>query len=550
MTRLLSIPAVIALVALCGCGSEDIVSRCGDFELTVDDLRYEVSQLGPSYQYDGSLADRVKLVENITARHILADEAAALGFEESAEEAAADAESTAVGDAYVEWKLENSVRVPRISSLRWRDKLDRSLFIDDIVFRSRGLAEEAVGAVVGGAGYQDLMDAFSADEGVKFNEIGWRVWRDIDRGLTKHLYPLEVGQFSEVVSLPDGYHIFYLADARSLGVKDEVLFLRAKKFDRAVKEEILRRRIERDLIGRYDYRPDSHGIEAALEAFSLAFAGERPSPELLDAPVAEYDGGAVTVADLFTFYFDSPPESRFYAGDGFSIMKAAWDLAFPDICVKAGYDMNLDRLYKVRWTAARTRLDYLVPQMEDHMRSQITVSDADIRQYYDERKEDLVTPRTYVASRILLENREEVRQAMAELNAGADFGDVAREYSHDTYTAQKGGEMGPVNFGIIAVYDSIVGGLQPGQISRPFETRSGIEILKLDEVLGGEQLTFEEAVPYIEMFIRNQKANDMLADLVSRKKEELGFYLNEQLLARIWLPEPEYQESQARQSGD
>ncbi|MGD9141305.1 MAG: peptidylprolyl isomerase [bacterium] len=548
MVRLSLVLLVAAVCALCGCSDKDVVVKCGDFELTVDDLRFEVTQLGPSYRFDDSYDARLKLVENICARYILAEEAGILDMGEEAEQARIDAERTAVGESYNMWKIENAVRVPRISSLKWREKLDRSLHIMDITFRSMGLAEEAMQDMMSGATYEDLEKSYAGEEGVIFNDIGNKVWRDIDRSLTKHVFPLEVGQFSTIVSLPDGYHIFYLADAHELGVQNEVLYLRAKKFDRWIKEERAKRANQRELVDRYDFEPDSDGIEAAMEAFAIAFEGQRAPEELLEKPVATYTGGRVTVADLFALYFNSPPDARFYPGDAYALMKAAWEVAVPEIYVMAGYDMRLDNLYEVKWVAEKARQDYLVPQMEDYFRSQIDVTDADIEQYYAERHEDLKTPVTYWASRILVENQIEVNRVMAELNAGADFAEVAEKYSHDSYTASKGGDMGPVNMGIVAVYDSVIAGLKPGEVSGPFETKSGTEFLKLREIAGGEYLTLEEAIPYIEMFIRNQSANDMLAEVVENRKEEIGFFLNEDVLAGVWLPEPGWRENMAERS--
>jgi parvulin-like peptidyl-prolyl isomerase len=548
MVRLSAVLAVTALCALCGCSDEDVVARCGDYEVTVDELRFEITQLGPSYKFDGSYEMRVKLVENLCARYILTEEASTLGLDEEAAQVEIDAERAAVGESYNMWRIEKAVRVPRISSLKWREKLDRSLHIVDIVFRSRGLAEEAMVGVRRGATLDILRAGFEGRDDVMFNDIGWKVWRDIDRSLTKYVFPLEVGQFSGIVNLPDGYHIFYMVDAKELGVKDEVLFLRARKFDRWIKEEKARRGSERELVARYNFRPNPDGIVTAMEAFSLAFEGERAPGELLEQPVAMFTGGQVTVADLFTFYFNSPPESRFYAGDGYSLMRASWELALPEIYTQAGYDMRLNELFEVRWVVAKARQDYLVPQMEDHLRSQIDVTDPDLEEYYAERSEDLATPVTYWASRILLQNEIEVNRVMAELNAGGDFAQIAEKYSHDTYTGAKGGDMGPVNYGIVAAYDSVVARMEPGDISEPFETNSGIEILMLRDRAGGEHLSFEEAIPYMEMFIRNQTANDMLAEVVVDKKEELGFFINEDLLANVWLPDPGWKQSTGEKS--
>ena len=538
MTRLLSILPAVALCLAGGCSNHETIARCGDFEITVDDLRFEVEHLGPSYDFDGSPESRMRLVENLTARYIIAEEAAALGFEEGADEARMAAEKLAVADAYGEWKVKKGARVPRISSLKWRPKLDRSLHLKDIRFSDRRTAEDAAAAIMAGAGYEDLGAAYAGIEGVVFTDHGYKTWRDMDKFLTKYVFPLEIGQFSTIVNMSEGYHLFYLEDASEAGIEERVIFLRAKRFEGAIKEERLERRTQRELVARYDFELSAAGVNAALEAFSLTASGERPSQELLDTTVATYSGGSVTVMDLFNLYFSMSDMSRFYVGDGYGIIMGALDAAQPDLYALAGYDMNLDRMYEVRWNAERARKDYLIPQMEDHLRSQIDITDAEISQYYEERQEDLVTSKSYRASRILLEDEAAVAEVLAELEAGRDFGALAREYSQDSYTGPKGGDMGMVPYGVIAVYDSVIDCLEPGDISPPFTTTSGVELLMLGEVVGGEQLAFDEAVPYIEMYIRNTRANVMLNDLVGEKRRELGYFVDEDLLTQVWLPEP------------
>ena len=80
MFRLFLLLSAVALCALCSCSNGDAVATCGDFEITVDNLRFEVGKLGPTYKFDDSFEARVNLVENLTARYVLAEEAAAMGF--------------------------------------------------------------------------------------------------------------------------------------------------------------------------------------------------------------------------------------------------------------------------------------------------------------------------------------------------------------------------------------------------------------------------------------------------------------------------------------
>jgi hypothetical protein len=102
--------------------------------------------------------------------------------------------------------------------------------------------------------------------------------------------------------------------------------------------------------------------------------------------------------------------------------------------------------------------------------------------------------------------------------------------------------MGEITFGIVAVYDSVVAGMKPGEISAPFETKAGIEIIKLETKNEPKMLTFEEAKPRMGIYISNARANELLTEWVNNKKREVGFRVNEDLLRRAGLPEPEYRD--------
>jgi parvulin-like peptidyl-prolyl isomerase len=168
------------------------------------------------------------------------------------------------------------------------------------------------------------------------------------------------------------------------------------------------------------------------------------------------------------------------------------------------------------------------------------VTDQDIARYDRERKAYLVEPANYRASRIVVDSMEEARKARRQILAGRDFADVAAEVSKDQHSAEGGGDLGWLADGMVAVYDSALAGLSPGQISEPFKTYEGVEILRLEERRAPVQLTLEESVPRIRRYITNSQANELLAEWVAGKYAEVGFVIDEGLLGEVELPLPEY----------
>ena len=63
-----------------GCGGDGTIASGGNFVLRVDDLRREVSNLGPESKYKDTAEGRLAVVNKLAARSYLADEAERRGY--------------------------------------------------------------------------------------------------------------------------------------------------------------------------------------------------------------------------------------------------------------------------------------------------------------------------------------------------------------------------------------------------------------------------------------------------------------------------------------
>jgi peptidyl-prolyl cis-trans isomerase SurA len=107
----------------------------------------------------------------------------------------------------------------------------------------------------------------------------------------------------------------------------------------------------------------------------------------------------------------------------------------------------------------------------------------------DFREQRQVVVKEYNARHIMVEIDELMTPRLAmdriieikdKLDEGADFAELAKEYSDDTSSANLGGDMGwfhPESFGD-RVYQTLLG-LQENQISEPFQTEGGWHIMQL-----------------------------------------------------------------------
>jgi parvulin-like peptidyl-prolyl isomerase len=534
--------AVLLVSLLSDCSGGGVIAKGGDFVLRVDDLRFEVTKLGPYSKYDETFDSRLALVHNLAARHFLAEEAMRLGYGEDVAVVGKEAEAAAVAEAYHTWKIDNAIMLPRIKTKPWQEKLNRRLHLKEMIFAVYPVAEEVLEDLQDGKDFETMAAAMSDREDVRVHDLGWVVWKDLGREVANIVFRLDRGAVSSIVPGGDGYHIFYIAEDEPFGLSIELVSIRSKRFVEAMEREKLIEKEEHELAGIYDLRFSEEGLAAGLRSFQVAFSGGRPADSLIGCVVATYTGGEVRVADLYSLYYSLPMESRPYVGDYNALKEFAAEIVLPQLEARAGYALGLDRLRSVAWAAKNAREEFLVGLMENHFRDQVDVTDADLIEYYAERKDDIRTSGAYRVSRILVDSNEDARRALNEIEGGRDFADVAAEMSLDTHTAEQGGALGLINFGMVAYYDSVVRGLSVGEVSAPFTTGSGTEIIKLDEMIEPVHLSFEEAREAITGYVTNSKANSLLAEWVNRKRDEVGFWIDEDLLRRVTLPKPDFLE--------
>ncbi len=111
------------------------------------------------------------------------------------------------------------------------------------------------------------------------------------------------------------------------------------------------------------------------------------------------------------------------------------------------------------------------------------------------------------------EARRKIAALMQQVSSGADFNQVAMDYSEDPATASSGGDLGFVPESALNQSDpalkSAVIALKIGQVSKVINLRDGYHILKLisKEIPGQRELSDPQVQQSIRDTIRNRKSN-------------------------------------------
>jgi peptidyl-prolyl cis-trans isomerase D len=171
-------------------------------------------------------------------------------------------------------------------------------------------------------------------------------------------------------------------------------------------------------------------------------------------------------------------------------------------------------------------LEYLVLDL-DTVKKTITLSESDVRTYYEQNAARLSGKEERRASHILIaapktlaqDARQKAKdQALALLaqvrKLPESFADVARKNSQDTGSANKGGDLDYFSRGaMVKPFEEAAFSLKKGEISDLIETDFGFHIIKITDIKSPRVKSFDELRPTIEADLKAQQAQRKFAEV-------------------------------------
>ena len=162
----------------------------------------------------------------------------------------------------------------------------------------------------------------------------------------------------------------------------------------------------------------------------------------------------------------------------------------------------------------------------------LTVSDDEVKKFYDENRDRLGDEPQVKASHILIgvdatatpevkaKAKEKAEAILKALKAGRDFAEAAKADS-TCPSKEQGGDLGFFGRGqMVPEFENAAFGLKPGEMSGVVETQFGFHIIKLTDKKGGEIPKFEELKEKIATFLKGQKTQKSVFDFVNKLKSE------------------------------
>ena len=139
------------------------------------------------------------------------------------------------------------------------------------------------------------------------------------------------------------------------------------------------------------------------------------------------------------------------------------------------------------------------------------VTDADVKARYD--KEVAATPpeEEISARHILLKTEEEAKAVIAELDAGKDFAELAKEKSTGPSAAQ-GGDLGYFTKGrMVPEFEAAAFALKPGEYAKePVKTQFGWHVIKVEDRREKAPPAFEQVADQVRQVVMRERYAELI----------------------------------------
>ncbi len=148
-----------------------------------------------------------------------------------------------------------------------------------------------------------------------------------------------------------------------------------------------------------------------------------------------------------------------------------------------------------------------------NQRAQKKINENQIKEKYNEIVNNAKGKKEYLVSHILTSNKKDINKAKNSLNKNS-FADVAKKFSIDSQTAEKGGEIGYIIEGsIIKEFEQEILKLKKNKISKPFKTKIGWHIVKLQDTRITKIPEYKDVKDNIEKALINTRKQEIIAKI-------------------------------------
>ena len=195
------------------------------------------------------------------------------------------------------------------------------------------------------------------------------------------------------------------------------------------------------------------------------------------------------------------------------------------------YEEALERgvgdLHKAEFLADLEAKKQIAGQLVQEVRQNVNISDADLKQYYEENKETnamLKDPMMLSFTHVTVETKEQADKVLERVQAGEDIGELAKELSIDSDSQKAGAVRRQQERSIKSKFgDELLAAMldtSEGEVVGPVKVKKGFAVARHEGMLSEKIKPFDEVKDSIESALIREKGFDAQKELIENVKHK------------------------------
>lgn len=197
--------------------------------------------------------------------------------------------------------------------------------------------------------------------------------------------------------------------------------------------------------------------------------------------------------------------------------------------LNSGFDKDPLLAMKIEEMKNRILVETLISK---RINTTTPIPDDEVRQYYDSHPDEFIQGELVQAQHILIRtgkdsSPEEQAKAKAKIDGiqerlqkGDSFMELAKEFSEDPGSRDKGGDLGYFGKGhMVPEFEEAAFSTAVGQVGPPVQTQYGLHLIKVNNKTEPMKIPFDKISNKLEETLRAERNHKALQELLSNLKE-------------------------------
>jgi len=173
--------------------------------------------------------------------------------------------------------------------------------------------------------------------------------------------------------------------------------------------------------------------------------------------------------------------------------------------------------------------------IEKETREKINITEGDLKTYYEANKKKYMQKERARISHILVGDEKTAAELLKKIKAGGSFEELAKKYSTDKATKEKGGRIESwankgsyiPGIGNAPEASAVIFSTEEGAVAEKFvKTDKGFHIIKVRKRQGELQKSFDEVKQEVQRALQSQKEQEVQRELIEGLKERYNVVIH------------------------